>query len=253
MRLKPYVIAHRGASGDYPENTLLAFHHALESGTDVIELDVVTTQDDVVVVSHDAHVNRRTDGTGNIHMMTLEQVKQLDSGIRSGEQFAGERIPTLEEALDFIGDLARVCIEIKGSTTDEFIRTARGTVKLLQRRENLQYTTISSYNPDCLRAIKMWEPLLSTSLDPDKQDGTYSPWELCQQVLGCHANFMLHDYRTLTPNIIDEAHQHGFSLWAWTVNDRDEMRRIIALGVNAIMTDYPDILRRVVDTPHSDS
>lgn len=245
--MKPYVIAHRGASGNYPENTLLAFQQAIEVGTDWIELDVMTTSDDVVIVSHDARADRCTNGTGYIPAMTLEQVKQLDAGIRSGEAFAGERIPTLHEALDCIGNKARVCIEIKGDTTDDHLRHARFTVDVLERRGNLRHVVISSFNPDCLRAIKTWQPLLVTSLDPDRQDGTYSAWQLCEKVLACGANFLLHRHETLTPEIINECHQHGFSLWTWTVNEEATMRRAINMGVDAIMTDYSSLLRKIVD------
>ena len=246
--MRPYTIAHRGHSGLYPENTLLAFQKAIEAGADWIEFDVVATRDGSVVVSHDTRVGRRTNGSGSIASMTLAQIKQLDAGVRSGAAFAGETIPTLEETLTFFqSQPVRLCIEIKGDSPAEFIETARKTVAILQRRAYLQRVVISSFNPECLLAIKSWEPLLSTSLDPDRQDGTYTPWQLCQQVLGCHANFLLHRHDTLTHDIVDEAHQHGFSLWTWTVNDPESMRRAIALGVDALMTDYPDRLRQVVD------
>lgn len=245
--MKPYVIAHRGASGNYPENTLLAFQQAIEMGVDWIELDVMTTSDGVVIVSHDTRADRCTDGTGSIPAMTLEQVKQLDAGIRPGEAFKGERIPTLHEALDYIGDKARVCIEIKGDTTDDFIRHARYTVEVLERRGSLRRVVISSFNADCLQAIKIWQPLLVTSLDPDRQDGTYSAWQLCEKVLGCGANFLMHSHDTLTPEIVDECHQHGFGLWTWTINNENAMQCAINLGVDAIMTDYPALLRQVVD------
>jgi glycerophosphoryl diester phosphodiesterase len=246
--MRPYVIAHRGHSGHYPENTLIAFQKAIEAGADWIEFDVVATLDGHVVVSHDSSVDRRTNSSGKIAAMTLEQIKQLDAGVRSGETFTGERIPTLDEALTFFErQPVRLCIEIKGDSIGEFIETARKTITILQQRNYIQRTVISSFNSECLLAIKSWEPLLSTSLDPDRQDGTYTPWQLCQQVLRSHANFLLHRHDTLTLDIIDEAHQHGFSLWTWTVNNTDAMRRVIEMDVDAIITDHPDVLCRVLD------
>jgi glycerophosphoryl diester phosphodiesterase len=245
---RPYVIAHRGISGRYPENTLLAFQRAVEAGADWIELDVHTTSDGVVIVSHDSTANRCTDAQGLFSTMTLAQVKKLDAGRWFAEEFAGQRIPTLEETLDFLGDgRIRLCIEIKGPTTDDNIRTARGTVDLLQKRGYLRHVVISSFNHDCLRAIKTWEPLLATSLDPTPQDGTLTPWELCQQVLRFNINAIQHRHETLTADLIDEAHQHGFSLWTWTVNEPDDMRRVINMGVDGIMSDYADVLRGIVD------
>jgi glycerophosphoryl diester phosphodiesterase len=249
MSHRPYVIAHRGTSGRYPENILPAFQNAIEVGADWIEFDVMTTSDGVVVLNHDSTVDRCTNGTGKVGEMLLAQIKELDAGIRMGEKFAGVRIPTLEEALDFLeGQPVRLCIEIKGETTDESIQTARKTVDILQRRASLQRSVISSFDGNCLLAIKNWEPLLATSLDPDKQDGSYTPWELCQQVLRCHANSMQHTHEFLTAEIVDEAHQHGFSLWTWTTNEPEDMRRVIPMGVDAIMTDYPDVLRQIVDS-----
>jgi len=180
--------------------------------------------------------------------MSLAQIKALDAGSYMGSPFAGERIPTLEETLDFISEgRIRLCIEIKGHTAGDCLRTAWETVHILKRRNYLRHVVISSFNHETLRTLKTWEPLIATSLDPEPQDGSLSPWELCQQVLRFNINAMQHTYQTLTPELIDEAHQHGFSLWAWTVNEPEEMRRMIEMGVDAIMTDYADVLRGIVD------
>jgi glycerophosphoryl diester phosphodiesterase len=244
---RPYVIAHRGISGRYPENTLLAFQRAIEAGTDWIETDVQTSTDDVVFISHDGTADRCTNGHGLFKDMSIAQVKELDAGSYMGAQFAGERIPTLEEALDFIDERVRLCIEIKGHTTADNLRTAWETVSILKKRNYLQHVVVSSFNHEALRAVKTWEPLIATSLDPEPQDGSLTPWELCQQVLAYNINAMQHTYQKITPELIEEAHHHGFSLWAWTVNDPDDMRHVVELGVDAIMTDYADVLRGIVD------
>ena len=95
-------VAHRGASGDYPENTLLAFEKALEIGVDEIELDLHSTKDGHLVVMHDATVDRTTDGTGAIAELTLAEIKALDAGSSFDERFRDERVPTWEEALDLV-------------------------------------------------------------------------------------------------------------------------------------------------------
>ena len=248
MSVRPYVIAHRGISGRYPENTLLAFQKAIDVGSDWIELDVQTTADGMVFVSHDGTADRCTDGHGPFKTKTWAEIKQLDAGSWMGQEFAGTRIPTLEETLDFMGDgRIRICIEIKGETTADNLRTAYGTVRILQQRNFLRHVVVSSFSHETLRTLKTWEPLIATSLDPDPQDGSLSPWELCQQVLRFNVNAMQHTYTTLTSELIDEAHQHGFSLWAWTVNKPEDMRRVISMGVDAIMTDYADVLKPLVD------
>lgn len=243
----PYVIAHRGISGRYPENTLLAFQHAIDVGSDWIELDVMSTADGVVIVSHDGTADRCTDGHGPFKLKTLAEVKQLDAGSWFAPEFAGQRIPTLDEALDFMGDgRIRLCIEIKGETTGDNLRTAWATVRILQQRNFLRHVVVSSFNHEALRAIKNWEPLIATSLDPEPQDGSCTPWELCQQVLRFNINAMQHTYQTLTPELIEEAHHHGFSLWTWTVNEPEEMCRVIDMGVDAIMTDFADVLINIL-------
>lgn len=244
--MKPYIIAHRGNSGHYPENTLLAFRHAIDAGADWIELDVVSTCDDIVVVSHDTRSDRCTDSEGHIPGMTLAQVKKLDAGIRFGQAFAGERIPTLDEALDCTGEKVGVCIEIKGDTQEQFITHARQTVNTLNNRRILNRVIITSFDAECLRMIKTWEPSAVTALDPDKQDGTYSPRQLCEKAQACNANLLLHRYETLTDNIVKECHRSGLNLWTWTVNQEIDMLRMIEIDVDGIMTDYPHLLAQVI-------
>lgn len=248
MSHRPYNIAHQGASGLCPPNTLAAFRRAWEIGADIIELDVTHTLDGVVVVSHDLTVDRCTDGHGYIPEMRLVQVKRLDAGIGFGEAFAGERIPTLEEVIDWAQqNSVRLCIEIKGDTLERYLKTAQATIHLLRRYHYLQLVTLTCFNADCIRAMKEQEPLLSWALDPDRSR-PHTGWELCQQVLACGANFLLHEYQTLTAEIVDEIHQHGFAVWAWTVDDPGDMRCVIALGVDGIMTNRPDLLKAVQET-----
>jgi glycerophosphoryl diester phosphodiesterase len=247
MTRVPYVVAHRGVSAVYPENTLSAFQAAVALEVDWIELDVVTTSDGGIIVSHDRTADRCTDGTGLFKTKSLDEVKRLDAGIRFGEQFAGERIPTLDEVISLVEETSvRLCIEIKGDTPDDTLANARATVTLLQQRDFLQRTAISSFEPNCLRAIREWEPLLAINLDPMPQNGTLSPWKLCQQCLRCGANFISHTYEYITPVMLAEARAHGLALWAWTVNDAESMRRMIDLEVDAILTDDPATLKAIL-------
>lgn len=243
----PYVIAHRGFSGKYPENTRIAFQRAIEVGADWIELDVVTSADDVLVVHHDSTVDRCTNGSGAVHEMTLEQLKKLDAGSWFAPKFAGEPIITLDEVLELVTPTPlRLAIEIKGHDREQFLRTAHHVVAMLQARDWLRRAVVTSFDPACLLEIKRLEPTLATSLDPEKQDGTYTPWELCGQVMACASNFLQHHHQALTEDIVQEARAHGFVVWAWTVNDADDMRRMIAVGADAIVSDYPDVARAII-------
>ena len=247
MSRVPYVVAHRGVSAFYPENTPIAFQAAIDLNVDWIELDVVTTSDGIVVVSHDTTADRCTNGSGPISEMRLEQVKALDAGVRFDTRFAGERIPLLEDVMTMLEKTSiRLCVEIKGRTPDETLSTARATVALLQARNFLRRTSISSFETGCLRAIREWEPRLAVNLDPTPQDGSLSPAELCEQCLQSGANFMSHTYEHLTPAHIDAARAHGLALWAWTVNESDGMRRMLELGVDAILSDNPAKVQEII-------
>ena len=247
MSTLPYVVAHRGASALYPENTLAAFQAAVDLDVDWIELDVVATADGIVIVSHDTTADRCTDGSGLFKTMTFEEVKTLDAGGRFGKDFAGTRIPMLDEVITLVEKTpVRLCIEIKADNLDDALATARATVTLLQQRNALRQSTIASFNADCLRVVRQWEPLLAVNLDPTPQDGSLTPWELCQQCLRCGANFMGHTYENLTPAHLEEARAHGLAFWAWTVNDADAMRQMVAMGVDGIFTDDPAKLKEIL-------
>ena len=245
MAHRPWNIAHQGASGQFPSNTIAAFDGALAAGADIIEIDVTHTLDDVIVVSHDLSVDKCTDGHGFIPEMTLAEVKRLDAGVRFGVQFAGQRIPTLEETLAWAETKPiRLCIEVKGDTIGRYLRAGRGTVEMLRQRRLLHSVTLTAFSPQCIQAMKALEPRLSWGYDPDERR-TYTPWEVCEEALACGANFLLFDHRRLVAAYVEEAHQHGFALWAWTADNPHDLRRLIAMNVDAIMTNRPDVLQKI--------
>lgn len=244
---RPFVIAHQGASAACPPNTMPAFREALACGADIIELDVVRTRDDAVVVSHDLTVDAHTTGHGPIAGMTLAEVQRLDAGVRFGVQFTGERIPRLEQVLAWARDLPiRLCIEVKGNTEESYLRTARSTVTLLRELDFLQPVTLTSFNPECIRAMKALEPRLAWGLDPNEYR-SFTGWELVQQTLECDASFLLHRHDTLTGEMVEEAHHHGFAIWAWTADEPEELRRLIDLNADGIMTNRPDVLKSILE------
>jgi len=108
-----YVAGHMGWCGKYPENTMLSFRKAAEVGVDQIELDIRVTKDDQLVIIHDETVDRTSNGTGKVRDMTLAQLKQLDFGIKKGEEFAGTRIPALTEFLEYVKTLPDMTIDFE--------------------------------------------------------------------------------------------------------------------------------------------
>ena len=243
---RPLNIAHQGASIMCPPNTMAAFRAARLCGADVIELDVTHTRDGAVVVSHDLTVDRCTDRHGYIPEMSLAEVRACDAGTHFGPQYAGERIPLLAEVLDWAHQAAmRLCIEVKGDSDASYLRTVGATLDLLRQNELLPAVTLTSFSPACIRVAREWEPRLAWGLDPDELR-CYTGWELVQQVLACGATFLLHKHTILSADVINEAHAHGFAVWAWTADDPADLRRLIDLDVDAIMTNRPDVLATVL-------
>ncbi len=119
---RPIVaISHRGEHLHHPENTLPAFQAAIDAGADFFELDVQTTADGKLVLSHDASVARRTNGRGDVAKMTFDEVRALDAGIKSGPEFAGTKIPTFDEALDLARGKIGVYVDVKHASAKDLV------------------------------------------------------------------------------------------------------------------------------------
>ncbi|MDQ3457854.1 MAG: hypothetical protein M3498_00900 [Deinococcota bacterium] len=158
----PYVFvqAHRGYSADYPELTLLAFKRAIEVGADRLEMDLAITADGHVVLMHDRTVDRTTDGSGPVESFTLAQLRQLDAGGWKGGEFAGERVPTLEEVLELVDGRAVLNLEIKsrGRLASWVERVIEATVRVVQERGAVDRVLFSSFDVQALLAVRELEP-----------------------------------------------------------------------------------------------
>lgn len=233
-RLRPYICAHRGASAAAPENTMAAFREARRLGADSFELDTYLTSDGVAVLLHDGTVDRTTDGTGDITKMTLAEVRKLDAGSWKGERFRGEPLPTLEEALVGRGGLY-VNIEVKANAQTA-APLAKEVVRLIEKHKLEKFVIISSFNPDALREIKRLNPKVRTGyLYYDKVPDIHP-----EGLDAVHPHF-----KTVTPEYMTWARENGYEVNVWTVDNPDEMRRLIRLGVASIITNVPDVLHRV--------
>jgi len=141
MRTRPMVVAHRGFSGRFPENTLRSFREALQLPIDAVELDVRRTKDGVLVVIHDPTVDRTTNGRGRVADLTWDELQRLDAGAWKGSEFVGERIPRLEEVLKLIDGCVVVFVEIKEVGTEADI------VATLGRLDAFDWVKIGSFHP----------------------------------------------------------------------------------------------------------
>jgi len=244
--IPPLRIAHRGASGLglAPENTLAAFEQAIQLGVDILEIDVHATRDGQIVVLHDAAIDRTTDGTGLVAELSSEQVRRADAGSWFGADFTGERVPLLEEVLDLARHRALVLIEIKA----DFI-----TERILQVVETVvaaEHVVLQSFNPATVERIKLLAPALPTALLIGQLPTTPSrvrARRLVQQVLQVGANVLAIWHATLTPPFLEEMRKRGIAVWAWTVDQDIIMRDLAMMGVQGIITNYPDQLNLVLD------
>jgi glycerophosphoryl diester phosphodiesterase len=227
------VIAHRGASGYAPENTLAAFKRAIALGATFIETDLQLSRDSRFVAIHDDTVNRTTGGTGKVHDLSLADLKRLDAGAWFGSEFAGERIPTLDEILEFSKKNDVVFyLELKpgGSWGGE-----HALIGALRESQEVARTVVISFDAGVLEGLRKIEPTLMTGLLFDGQIAR--PLDKALEV-GARQLAVRGDL--VTPALLTEARKRDLQVVCWTVNQPAHMRLLIDAGVDGIMSDYPD-------------
>lgn len=245
------VIAHRGGAGLRPEATLAAFEHAAELGADILEMDVRATADGAIVCLHDATVDRTTDGSGPVAELTLEALRRLDAGYRwtadGGRTYPyrgkGVQVPALEEVFKRHPRM-RMVIEMKVRTA-EF---ARSLCKLTRDAGMAQKVLIAAFDHDSMQAFRQACPEVATSMSTREAQAFMALGRLrlaalsSPDAVALQAPERLGDFEVLTPSLIAAARSRNLRVHAWTINDEEAMRRLIALGVDGIMTDRPDRL-----------
>ena len=237
---RPLVIAHRGASGEAPENTLAAFSLAVEQGAQVIELDVHMTRDGYPVIIHDATVNRTTDSTGLVWEKTMTELQDLDAGSWFGTQFSGERVPTLEEVVTWARGRVALAIEIKNAPI--LYRGIEASVTgMLERHNALQDHEVFSFDHLCIRRIKAREPSLLTGVCYVADSVDHNALALAASATVLHP--MFHYLRSDT---VRDAHAASLLVFPWTVNTHQDIRKMATLGVDGIVTDFPERVRAIM-------
>jgi glycerophosphoryl diester phosphodiesterase len=227
------VIAHRGASGYAPENTLSAFRKALAMGATFIETDLQLSRDARFVAIHDSTVDRTTNGKGAVHELTLAELQRLDAGAWFGSEFAGERIPTLEEVLQFSKKHDVVFyLELKpgGSWGGE-----HALIGALRESGEIARTVVISFDASILEAVRRIEPTVMTGLLFDGQ--IEDPLAKAVEI-GARQAVVRGDL--VTPWMISRARKRDLQVVCWTVNHPAHMRLLMEAGVSGIMSDYPD-------------
>jgi glycerophosphoryl diester phosphodiesterase len=240
---RPTIFAHRGSSTHAPENTLAAFKLAVEQHADAIELDATLSADSQVVVIHDDTVNRTTNGTGSIKSMNLAELKRLDAGSKFDPSFHLERIPTLAEVFETVGQQIFINVELKNYTspTDDLPERVIALVKDYGLESSVM---MSSFNIIALIRARSQLPTIPLGLITvtGLADVTLrSKLVRFGPLFALHPNFM-----DITPKLIQAAHRTNSRVHTYIVNDPDDMRRLFITGVDGIFTKDPLIAYKVL-------
>jgi glycerophosphoryl diester phosphodiesterase len=230
-----FIIGHRGASGHAPENTLAAFKKAIALGATFIETDLQLSRDARFVAIHDDTLDRTTNGQGKVHDQTLAALRRFDAGSWFGSDYTGERIPTLEEILEFSkkNDIV-FYLELKpsGSWGGE-----HALIGALRESGEVARVVVISFDHTILAGLRTIEPTLMTGVLYDGQlaDPLTTAVDVGARQLVVRGDLV-------TPAMIGEARKRDLQIVCWTVNHPAHIRLLIAAGVDGIMSDYPDRL-----------
>ncbi len=229
------VMAHRGASGEAPENTLAAFRLAGQQGADYVELDVQESADGVVLVNHDVDLMKVARSPLRIWQAPAAELRAIDIGSSFDPRFADQRLPTLAEALDLMRGKAKVNIELKDYGHDD--RLEERVVELVEAAGMQDQVVTMSLSRSMVQEMKRLRPEWTSGLLLARSIGDASKLE---------ADFLAVPTSVATRRFIRHAHAAGKPVYAWTVNDPQQMVRLVGYGVDGIITNYPALARAVV-------
>jgi len=234
------VIAHRGASTRAPENTLVAFRNALDAGADGIEFDARLTADGHIVLMHDDDVSRTTDGTGLLSEMKLSAVRALNAGVKFG---VSAQVPTLDEAFSLIAGRARIVLEVKGAYAAGSTRDGAAVAReLCAHISGVPNLVVSSFDPEAIATIRALEPHIPTAITCGR--GSHLDWALTMAIESGHAECHI-PAEMVDPTFIARAHDARKKVLAYTVNDAEQARSFLALGLDGIFSDDPELVLAV--------
>jgi glycerophosphoryl diester phosphodiesterase len=249
MNGNPRVIAHRGASAYAPETTLAAYRLALRMGADGIEMDVHQLRDGTIVAIHDSDIKRTTSGKGPISSLTLPELKTFDAGswfnkrypAKARNEFIGLKVPTLQEIIE-LAKKSSVDFYIEIKDPERCSADLESALLAIVRGNQIEKRTrFISFSAQSIATVKKLDPAIQTGLLIT--DRSKDP---VQAALQAKANELAIRHTLATHKIVDAAHKNGLSVSVWTVNRQADMQRMVRLGVDCIISNYPDRLIRLL-------
>lgn len=249
------IIAHKGAAGQAPENTIAAFQKALDLGVDMIELDVRHTKDEEIIVFHDQTLDRTTNGTGDVHDYTLEEIKQLDAGSWFDSKFSDQKVPTLKEVLDLIDGKCKVLIEIKHMDHPHYHDFSEKLIDVIREEKNgFEWCILQSYENSYLEEAHAYDERVQTKQVIIGEDSApliafyvETRMHLGRSEKSEQMKALNPHYTTLSPRRVFRMHARGYKVYAYPVNERDDMIKLLNMGVDGLITDYPEVAKKLRD------
>lgn len=236
----PQIIAHRGASGHAPENTLAAYRLAIELGSQSIEADVQSSSDGHIVAFHDAVLQRTTNGRGSVAESTFEELRAVDAGRWFDRDFAGQRIPMIEEVLGLSREAEiGFYFQLRCPFSDEF---GRLLIQEVGKADALTRVVIVSSEPTALGALRQLDHAIVTGLRIDSPHP-----DAVEQAAGAGARQLYLREDLVTAEVVNRVHGAGLLAVAGSVNPPTRMRALLAARVDGIVTGFPDRLRAIIE------
>jgi glycerophosphoryl diester phosphodiesterase len=243
------VAAHRGGAALWPENSLLAFRSALALGVDALEFDLHLTADGEVVVLHDPTLDRTSTGNGSVRDLKLANLADIRLKTREGA-VTGERVPTFAQVLDLVAPTsAEILPEIKvDANRQRYDGIEEKVLALIRARGLMTRTTIQAFQVETIRRVRELEPKARTMLlvaRGDVERDRARPAEAVRRARELGATDLGMNHRLLDADVMSAARAAGIRVSAWTVNEEADIRRMIDLGVDVVMSDRPDLAKRL--------
>ncbi|MFD1707352.1 glycerophosphodiester phosphodiesterase [Siminovitchia sediminis] len=233
-------IAHRGASGHSPENTMAAFQKGFEMKADYIEMDVQMTKDGELVIIHDTTVDRTTDGTGNVGELTFEEMRQLDAGSWFHDNYAGEKVPSFVEVLDAFRGKTGILIEIKAPELYPGIeeKVAEALKERNMHQPNHQKIIIQSFNHESMKKSKELLPQVPHGVLAGRGWAKVTDEQLAE--FASYADYFNPNMTIVTPELVDRVHKAGMMMFPYTSRTQEQADHLFQLNVDGIVTDFPE-------------
>lgn len=244
----PFIVAHRGGAALAPENTIAAFENALKIGVDMVECDVHLSKDGELIVMHDSTVSRTTDGSGAIRDLTLAEIRKLNAAAKfPDKRWSPQAVPTLEEVLDLVRGKTGIQIEIKVIGLERYSGIERKVVDAVNARGMTNDVIVISFDFPTIQEIKKIDPRIKTgALVRSDWAMMRSSEQMATEIQNTGADYFMPTYSVLTEEMVQLFHARGLKIGVWTVNTEADMRRMAELGVDAITSDRPDVLKSIL-------